>query len=494
MTPFRIVLIFIVLSLFGITLLPLLSVDLQPDYNAPKIRISYSLSPASPEIVEQEATAPLENILSQISDIRKIESRSNYNNGSITITFDKNSDIDFKRFEVSALIRQTYPKLHNGVSYPVISQGGNNQQNVPILVYTINGPFSPFEIKHQLQQSVQSFLQQIKGVSEVVISGAEDIQVTISVERERLKRYGVSKPDIISAIKEKSKQKNLGLITTSSDQQFFIKAVAGIESVSDLESLIVKSIENEDSNYIKSISLREIADIYQESQEPSRHFRINGLNAVRLSIIPEDGVNKLVLAGQIKGMLYSKGKNLPKGYNLYLDHDDTEYIQEELSKIYYRTGLSVAILLLFILVVHRSWKYLLILFTGILVNLCITAGLVYFLDIKIHLYTLAGITVSFGLIMDNAIVMLSHLHRRKNRRIFMPLLAASLTTIAALMVIFLLPEEDKRNLTEFSAIISVNLFVSLAVAIGYTPVVYELIYGRKQALSATIDSFGDNMK
>ena len=82
--------------------------------------------------------------------------------------------------------------------------------------------------------------------------------------------------------------------------------------------------------------------------------------------------------------------------------------------------------------------------------------------------SLAGLTISFGLIVDNAIIMIDHLHKHRNRKVFLALLAASMTTIAALMIVFFLPEEDRRNLTEFSIVVSVMLGISLLIALVFT--------------------------
>ena len=480
MSPFRVILIFIILSLFGLAVLPLVTVNLQPDYSTPQLNITFSLPQSAPDLVEHEATGPIENVLSRIKNVKKIESVSNYNNGSITLSFDKYTDIDFKRLEVAQAIRQLYPGMHSRLTFPVISKGKNGEaQAEPMLAYNINAPFNPYEIKRQIKEVIEGPVVQLEGIAEILISGAEALQVVVVVDRHRLRRYGIVKSDIIRAIQEKCQPHTLGLVSNVSGQQFFVKTSAEITDIRDLEDLVVQNIYAENGTISKITHLKEIADIYVESQDPNHHFRINGMNAVHLAIFANEGVNKLVLTQNVKEVISTEMKKLPKGFSLYLDHDETKFIGEELDKIYYRTVLSAVILLLFILLLHRSWKYVIVLFTSIIVNLSITAGLVFLLGINVHLYTLAGITVSFGLIMDNAIVMLDHLHRRQNRKIFIPLLAASLTTMAAMMIMFLLPKEEIQNLAEFAMVISVNLFVSLAVAIGYLPAANSLIYRPK---------------
>src|SRR5690606_21588156 len=115
----RTVIAFFVLAIIGFALVPKLSVDLNPREKEPVLRISFSVQGSSPELVEKLATAPLEGIFSQLAELKKIESVSNYNYGSVTLRFDKHTDMEFKKFETASLIRQLYPSMDAKVSYPL---------------------------------------------------------------------------------------------------------------------------------------------------------------------------------------------------------------------------------------------------------------------------------------------------------------------------------------------------------------------------------------
>ena len=106
-------------------------------------------------------------------------------------------------------------------------------------------------------------------------------------------------------------------------------------------------------------------------------------------------------------------------------------------------------------------------------NLAIGAILYYFAGVEIHLFSLAGLTISLGLIMDNTIVMADHLKHRRNFRVFLAILAATLTTISAIVVVFFLPEEVRISLEDFSMIIIINLAVSLFTALFLVPALMD---------------------
>ena len=136
-----------------------------------------------------------------------------------------------------------------------------------------------------------------------------------------------------------------------------------------------------------------------------------------------------MLAKEIRQHIAQLSQQLPQGFDVQLDLDDTEFLSREINKNIFRSSMSILILALFILISYRSKTHLLNLFAGIVVSLGLTALVAYLLNISVHLYTIAGITISFGLLLDNAIVVLDHLYRKQDRKIGRAVLGATLTTV-----------------------------------------------------------------
>lgn len=485
MTPFRILIVFVVLSILGFALVPLLSVDLNPKERDTILSVSYSIPRASPEIVEKLATSPLEGTFSRLSELKKITSVSNYNSGSITLTFAKEVDMEMKKFEVSSMIRQVYPQLDQRVSYPSVSQSSQNQvrEKTPILTYSVNGPFASFEIKKIAEDVLKPSLTRFEEVEEVIVDGANDLQLFITYDIQKMQAYGVTRNLLNNSINQAFGLTFPGSVTNQEGKTLFVKVDRSFRELEQLENLVIRQIQG------KEVLLRDLATLTLEEAEPNRYYRINGNNSVTLRVTNRDGVNKVLLAQKLKASIDQASQLLPAGFEVRLENDDTEFLEKELDKIYTRSGLSILILIVFIFLINRNLKYLSILFLGIVANLSLSAAVLYLLKVDIHLYSLAGLTISFGLVVDNAIIMLDHLHKHKNRRVFLALLAASLTTITALMVVFFLPEEDRKNLTEFSIVVSVMLGVSLFIALVFTPAFYQVLFkesikkGRNLSLS-----------
>ncbi len=186
-------------------------------------------------------------------------------------------------------------------------------------------------------------------------------------------------------------------------------------------------------------------------------------------------------------------KTLPESYKITKVYDSTEYLNSELTKIYFRTALSVLILLLFVLLVSRSFRYLVIVTASLSANLGLAFLCYYIFDVEIQLYSLAGITISLGLIIDNSIVMIDHLRNQGNKNVFVAILASTLTTVGALSVIYFLDEKYRFNLLSFAQVIIINLMVSLVIAMFLIPALLQNIQLKPPKKKDVFERFTDKL-
>ena len=469
MSPFKIILSFVILSLLGFISSPWLSIDLLPSKSLPVLTISFMLNDAPPEVVEQEATAPLENALSQLTQLKKIYSISGYETGTIELTFDRTADIAFKKFEANSIIRHMHGKLNAEVSYPLVEQQAREDKSKsPLLVYRINARLAPYQIRKTAEDILYATLAQQEGVNEVAIRGAEEIQLSIAYDYELMQQLGISVQDIATQIKTEFSTFYPGAMITAGSQRFTIKGGDSPKDLGEVENVMIRTSTGE------FVPLKKIARVYWEESKPRQFFRINGLNSITLTLYADEGINRLKLAKNIKSQINSLQAKLPQGYGIIQDYDDTEFLRKEIDKNIYRSLLSFFILSIFLIISYRSIRHLTILFSGILISLGLTSLASFFLGIHIHLYTIAGVTISLGIIIDNSIVVLDHLRTKGNKKIVLAVLGAALTTIMALMLVLFLPEEERQNLTEFCIIVSVAIACSVVTAIFYTPAVNSL--------------------
>lgn len=474
---FSVLIIFILLMIVGVSLLPLLNVQLTPSRSLPGLSVSYYWPVASARVIEQEVTSKLEGLFSGVKGIKEVSSVSSKGYGRISLSFKKTVNLDAVRFEVSSLIRQAYPNLPEQVSFPELSMSASGQNTSPILTYTLNASASPFFIQKYAEDHLVPKLSVIPGVNGVKVYGSTPYEWEIRFNTEQAQQFGIRSSEIAQSVTTFFNEEYLGQGTIST---------AGTETITGFylrnnksDSINWRSIPVKKVNG-RVVHLGDIATITYKEQQASSYFRINGLNTINLVVYPDDNVNNLSLGKRVKEKIESLSAELPAGYSLLLTNDSTQYLNKELNKIGLRIVFSLLILLTFVLLISRQLKYLLLITISIIANLVIACIFYYVLGIEIHLYTLAGITISFGMVIDSSIIMIDHIHHQGNRKAFLAILAATLTTIGAMSVIFFLKEEQKINLIEFAQVIIVNLTVSLVIALFLIPALMEKVVLKKQ--------------
>ena len=473
-SSFTLIVTFVCLSLVGIALVPLLPVKLSPSRDMPGLSVSFSMPGNSARVVETEVTSRLEGMLSRVNGIRNITSTSDNGSGYIRIELDRHADIDATRFEVSTLVRQLWSQLPDGVSYPLIStQRSDDNASRPFMTYTLNAPATPIVIQKYGEERIKPLLSALDGVYKVELSGATPMEWRIVYDNVQLESTGISVQDILDAITERYGREFLGICELEKGgTSEWIRLVRTTEGSADGFVPSEIAVRSKDGSMIP---LDRLVRVTRTEQEPASYYRINGLNSIYLSITASETANQLALAEEVKKVIAEAEAVMPPGYEIHIGYDATEYISKELDTIRFRTGITVLILLLFVALITRNMRYLFLIVTGLTVNIAVAAILYYAFGLEIQLYSLAGITISLNLVIDNIIVMTDHILRRRNLKAFMSVLAATLTTIGALVIIFFLDEKIRLNLQDFAAVVIINLGISLLVALFFVPPMIEKI-------------------
>lgn len=473
-SSFSIIIIFTFLSIVGLFLVSFLNIKLTPSLKTSTLEVSFYWPNASPKLVEKEVTSKLEGLFNSIRGVKQIASDSDWGGGTIRIRFKKGLDMDAIRFEVSNMIRQSYSALPKEVSYPEISQSVSGESKNSILSYSVNSNQSLYLIEKYVKRDILPKLSNIDGVGRIDIVGANPYEWVIKYNSDKLLQLGINVDEILITIDSFLNKKEVGLgeivseLKTSDEiNEISVKLEYSIFDIEDWKKIPIKKVGS------KVIYLKDIASLDFREGSKEKYYRINGLNTINILIYPSSGINTISLAKKVNDEVVRLQDQISEKYTIRLVLDSTEYLVQELNKIKRITFFSLLILILMAIVVYRDFKYLLILFLSILVNLLIAVIFYFILKIELQLYSFAGITISFGIILDNSIIMIDHLRNKGDKRVFLAILAATLTTIGSVLVVFLLEEEQKLNLIDFAFVITINIGVSLLVSLYFVPALVE---------------------
>ena len=454
----------VALSLVGLAALPRLNIQYTPMTEGRSVSVSFSYRGASAETIESEVTSKIEGVLAGIRNVTDVSSVSRKGSGSVSVKFRKGVDMDAARFEVASAIRNVYPSLPAGVSYPGISRSGGGRTSR--ISYLVKGGIPSLEISNYVKENVLGQLAAIRGVDKVNVNGGVPFQWVITFDANKANSLRITADEIASAFNNYYREDVIGM-TESEDGMVTVRLREA--SGEDFGAVPIKKVGE------RVYHLRDVADWRYEEALPSYYYRVNGLNTITLSVEIASTANLLTVASAVKERMAELQKGFPSEITASLAYDSSEYVSEELHKIYVRTALCVLILLLFVFLINRSWRYMLIIVFTLAVNVLSALMLYSFAGLQIHIYTLAGITVSLGIIIDTSIVMIDHYAHFKDRKVFPSILSAASTTVGALMMVLLLPEKEKVNLVDFIWVIVINLGLSLLISYLFIPSLMEYI-------------------
>jgi len=459
-SPFTIIVIFAALSLTGISLLPLLPVKLQPEEQLPSVAVCFQMYGASSKVVETGVTSILESGFAKMRGVKNITSVSRNGSGEVRISFDSHADISAVRFEISSLVRQMWPSLPKGVSYPeiIVSKSSDNNSEV-FLSYTVNAQNNIDEIGTCVKKVFQTGFSDIEGVKSVDIYAGNGYDYNLKFNNTAVTNSGISPWDIRSQISDYTFKTNVGKYQLSDGKA---------DSVFSVDNLYVTNGDT------ALINLGRILTPEFSEKTPSYIERINGLNSVYINFSATKTANQLKLRQLVEERMSQLKSKLPAGYQIHKVYDAAEYISDELEKICYRSLLTILILLVFVLVTTFSFRRTIVVVSSLCCNLAIAFIFYYILGVELQLYSLAGITISLNLMIDNTIIMSDHWKRNRNLKAVLPIVASTLTTAGSLMIVFFFDEKLRLNLYDFAVVIIVNLLISIFTSLWLVPSVMQL--------------------
>lgn len=481
--PFSVVLIMVALSVLGIASISRLNVQYTPTSTGRSIQVTYTLRDASADLIEAEATSRLEGVLSGIRGSTEVSSISRKGSGSVSLTFRKGFDMNAARFEVASAVRNIYPSLPKGITYPeirILPDDSDSEEDYAIS-YNLKGDLPPKDIDQYARDHLVPALSAMDGVDGVILSGATPFHWVITFDALKASAAGVTGSDIAVAIKNAFSDVVIGMV--DADDGHLSVRLTG-PSPSDFGAIPVKNVGG------TVLFLRDLASWRYEESSPDSYYRVNGLNTIIVAVSVADSDNMLATVSSVKKEMTRLSASFPSGITADVAYDASEYVNKELRKIYLRTGLCVLILLLFVFLISRSWRYLLIILATLAVNILTAIAIYAFAGLQIHIYTLAGITVSLGIVIDTSIVMADHYGYWKDRKVFPAILAATATTIGALLMVLLLPQSARANLTDFVWVIIINLALSLVVVYLFIPSLMVYLPVNTSGITASKKRFG----
>jgi len=454
-----------------------------PDEQLPRLNVTAQWRGASPETVEAFLTSPLESTIQLVPGVENINSESYEQSGfgqtRIEVEFNRDTDMDFARLDLSERISQLEEDLPDGVSnvnvemYTPRELQSNNQDWV--LAYRMTGPYQLEALREHIDDIVRPALEQLDGVALVAVQGGRERQIRFELDEDQILALGLTAEEVSQRIRELEIVREAGTIRDAQGERT-LTIRDQVTRVSELQNAIITVRDD------KIVRVSDVAHVSDTYDEPVNLVRINSNPTVTFAVAKEDGVNTVDVAERVKAEVERLQAFNPFGSEIIEYSDQSEDIKKQLVELRARAGIGGLVILLVLIGFLQSFRSGVVVFATIVFSVLISLNLIYFGGLTLNLLTLMGLAMGFGLIVDNSIVVLENVYRRWQkgedateaaeegaREVVLPIVASTATTLIVFVPFVYLQGELRVFYVPLAIVVGLTLIASIFVAFTFIP-------------------------
>ncbi len=477
-----------------------------PDVDFPVVSVNIRLEGAAPEVIETEIVDIVEDAIMGIQGVRNVTSRSENSEGTITIEFDLNREIDVAVQDVQAKVAQIQQKLPRDISPPRISK--TNPEDQPIIFITLNSDKYPLTyLMSFVNDRLKDQFSMISGVGDVTLAGYVDPNLRIWVSEKQLDRYYLAVTDVINLIQSEHAESPAGQVE-SGKRQLFVRTLGEATSLEQFGNLNLNARGGQ-PNYT-SIPLKNFARVEEGLADVTRISRAMSVPGVGLAILKQRGTNAVKVANAVRAKITEIQKTLPDGMHLAVNFDSTRYIEQAVGELNLTLLLSALLTAAVCWLFLGSWSSTLNVLLAIPTSVIGSFIVLYFSGFTLNTFTLLGLSLSIGIVVDDAIIVLENIirHQEKgalkfdaalsgSKEITFAALAATTSVVAIFLPVAFMSGVVGRFFFQFGVTISVAVLLSLLEALTLTPMRCSLFVQnreRKTRLGRAVEFLFENTR
>ncbi|MCM3715601.1 efflux RND transporter permease subunit [Alkalihalobacillus oceani] len=402
--PVAMAMFIIFLIILGSVSLRHLPVDLFPELTFPVVAVTASYDGAGPEEVEELITQPIEELMASIPNVESVSSTSRTGGALILVAFDWGTDMDFAALTMRERIDQVREMLPSEVDAPQVMRFDPSM--LPIVQLAITEPGGDTaEARQLIENEIKPRLDAIDGVASIQVEGGSEQEIRIDIQPDVLAQYGITLQDLQQLIASENINFPAGEVHDQ-NQSFPIRVSSEFTSVYDLEQLPIPTNAG-------VVLLGDLFAISEATAPLSQESYLNGEPAVGLSILKASGTNTVQITRALNDELDDLKQQLPEGIEIQTIFDQSRFIEQSINAVFWNIllggGLAALVLYLFL----RNIRSTLIIALSIPISIMTTFLFMYFSGETLNVLTLGGLALGVGMMVDNAIVILENIYRKR---------------------------------------------------------------------------------
>jgi len=441
-----------------------------PSVESPIITVSTDYDGASPETVDREITATIENAAGRVPGIASIASSSDFGDSRVTVEFATGTDLDTAASDLRDAIGRVARDLPDEADDPRIVKADADAQPVMRLAAT-SDTLSAEELTLVVEDRIVDRLTAIDGVADLQVYGDREQVFRIDVDQARLASRGLSVADLSAALSSAAFDTPAGTLDGAT-QTLSVRARADIATVAGFEALAI------DGN----TRLGDIAAVSLGADIGSTTLRANGSTGVGMGVVRQAGSSTLAISARVREVVASLNGSLPDEVSLRVTSDDATFISGSIVEVLKSLAIAIAIVVCVIFVFLRDWRATAIPAIALPVALIGTVAGLWLVGFSINILTLLALVLATGMVVDDAIVVLENIVRRRReglgaraaavlgtREVFFAVITTTATLAAVFVPISFLPGKAGGLFREFGFVLAIAVVLSSVVALSLCP-------------------------
>jgi len=441
-----------------------------PDVDRPVITITTQFPGAAPETVDRELTAVVEGAVARVAGVAAISSSSNFGRSRVTVEFTGETDLSVAAADIRDSLGRTINNLPDGAEEPRIVKADANSDAVMRLGVT-SDRLSVQDITILVEDQVVDRLAAVNGVADVVVYGDRKKVFRIDVDQSRLAALGISVADLGNTLRNVAYDIPAGSLTANT-QDIVVRATADVTTPGQFENLRIND----------RVQVKDFATVTLGPDPGDSALRANGRAGVGIGIIRQAASNTLEISEGVREATRKLREILPEGVDIRITSDDATFIRGAIDEVAKTLLLSVLIVIGIIYLFLLDLRATIVPAVTLPVALTGTFAAIWLAGFSVNILTLLALVLATGMVVDDAIVVLENIVRKRNqgigpraaavigtREVFFAVITTTATLAAVFIPISFLPGQAGRLFVEFGFVLAFAVTLSSVVALTFCP-------------------------
>jgi HAE1 family hydrophobic/amphiphilic exporter-1 len=448
-----------------------------PDVDFPMLTVQTIWEGASPEVMETEVVDAIEDSLTSVKGIKKISSITRQGQAMITVEFELKTDIDVALQEVQSKISQAQMKLPKDMDPPIIMKFNPDDQ--PFMWISLSGDRPVRDMMMYVRDELKQHFTSIPGVGDVFLGGYVEPAMRVWLDPVKMREKEITVDDVLAAIRSEHNEMPAGNLSTDK-REWNLRVMGEAQSVEELKNFIIAGRSGQP--IYKPFRIRDVAEVEDGLSDPRAVSRVDKKPAIGLGILKQRNANAVEVAQLVKKRVAELQTSLPKGMQLAVNFDGSIFTEQATHELNFNlilaSILTSAICWLFL----GTWSAALNIILAIPTSILGTFIVLYLLGYTQNTFTLLGLTLVVGIVVDDAIMVLENIvrHREKGepqvkaaligaREIYFAAMAASVAILAIFVPVLFVKGVIGKYFMQFGMTISAAVALSLLEALTLAP-------------------------